>query len=123
MPPSDPSLSAASRAGQNADRSTDDVIDPENPPAQALVILPFLTPQSAEQFAQLVTINFGAEFSTPIVTLGTAYEYMDKETGECGQVFELPPAARWEAFIKDGDESHHILRRITQEGTDEERTG
>lgn len=91
--------------------------------ATALVILPFLNEQQAQQFATLVMAQFSADnFQTPIVTSGTAYEYLNPETNEAGQVFELFPEARWEAFIKEGNERHHVLQRTIQGGTDEERT-
>lgn len=90
--------------------------------AKALVILPFISAQQAEQFATLVMAQYGADsFQTPIVTSGTAYEYLTPD-GEAGQVFELFPDARWEAFIKEGNEQHHVLQRVIQGGTDEERT-
>lgn len=91
--------------------------------AKALVILPFLNEQQAQQFATLVMAQFSADnFQTPIVTSGTAYEYIDPTTNEAGQVFELFPEARWEAFVKDGNEQHHVLQRVIQGGTDAERT-
>lgn len=93
-------------------------INPQNPPAQALVILPFLTVEQAEQFAVLVMHQFGAAFAVPIVTTGTAYEYLDTETGEGGQVFELFPDARWEAFVKEDNDAHHVIQRATKESTD-----
>ena len=88
--------------------------------ATALVILPFINAKQAEQFATLVMAQFGADnFQTPIVTSGTAYEYIDPTTNEAGQVFELFPEARWDAFIKEGNENHHVLQRTIQGGTDD----
>lgn len=86
--------------------------------AQALVILPFISREQAEQFALLVVAQQEG-FQAPIVTLGTAYEFINAETDEAGQVFELYPDAGWEAFIKDGNENHHVLQRITKEAADE----
>jgi hypothetical protein len=92
--------------------------------AQALVILPFISVEQAEQFALLVTAQFAqGGFNAPIVTTGTAYEFINPESNEAGQVFELYPGAGWEAFIKDGNEQHHVLQRVTKEAPDEERTG
>lgn len=92
--------------------------------AQALVILPFISIEQAEQFALLVSAQYAqGGFTTPIVTTGTAYEFINPETNESGQVFELFPGAGWEAFIKDGNEQHHVLQRITKEVPDAERTG
>jgi hypothetical protein len=96
---------------------SDEPIEVE-PVAQALVILPFLTAQQAEQFAVLVMAQFGSEFQAPIVTLGTAYTWKDEE-GALGQVFELFPGAHWDAYIKDGNERHHVLQRVTAEVSDE----
>lgn len=118
-------MSDTGSAAREVDFQSEDenVLDPQNPPSRALVILPFATPQQAEQFATLVMHQFGPEFAVPIVTAGTAYEYLDAETGEAGQVFELFPDARWEAFIKEGNEQHHVLQRIIKEAAiNEERT-
>lgn len=89
----------------------------EQPKSQALVILPFATVEQAEQFATLVMAQFGADFQAPIVTTGTAYNYRSDETGEFGQVFELDPSGHWEVFVGEDSEQHHIIQRVTQEGT------
>lgn len=88
----------------------------DQPKATALVILPFMSTEAAEQFAVLVMAQFGEDFQTPLVTTGTAYNYRSEETGEYGQVFELYPDAHWEAFVGEDSEQHHIIRRVTQQG-------
>ena len=73
-----------------------------------------MSKKAAEQFAVLVMAQFGAEFQSPIVTSGTAYEYITEE--EHGQVFELYADANWEAFVSPENDEHHIIRRVTQRG-------
>lgn len=120
MNPDDIQFERVVRPGEQVGPDDEHVLDPQNPPSVALVILPFLTKQQAEQFAVLVMATYGPDFATPIVTTGTAYEYLDTESGETGQVFELFPDARWEAFIKDDNEQHHVLQRTIREASVDE---
>lgn len=82
--------------------------------AQALVVLPFLDAKRAEDFAAAV-INRGEGSAMPLVLHGTMYEYVSEEEQERGQIIEVWPEARFDVFIGERGENHHILRRTYQE--------
>lgn len=95
----------------------------DKPRSTALVILPFATSEQAEEFARIVTVQLTlGDAAPPFVLHGTAYEYRSKETGEQGQVIEVWPESNFDVFVGSKGESHHVLQRVTVEGSNEERT-
>ena len=87
--------------------------------AEALVVLPFATAAQAEQFAQIVTVQLsGDNAAPPFVLLGNAYEYVNNENGERGQVIEVFPDSKFEVFVGQQGSMHHVLQRVTQEAAD-----
>jgi hypothetical protein len=92
------------------------------PTSRALVVLPFATPEIAEQFARIITVQMD-NVAAPFVLHGTAYEYRSEESGEMGQIIEVYPDSNFDVFQGADGERHHVLQRITQEASDAERTG
>lgn len=83
----------------------------------ALVVLPFATPQQAEEFARIVTTQLTTDDAAPPFVLhGTMYEYVSEETGERGQVIEVKPESNFDVFVGAEGPMHHVLQRITKAG-------
>jgi hypothetical protein len=98
--------------GRVVDLSDERAIDPHNPPAQALVVLPFLDVARAEVFAQMLAANDPERTqSAAIVTLGTAVEWMSQEDGTSGQYLEF--GGGWEVYEDDRKPGIIILDRRT----------
>lgn len=79
------------------------------------MVLPFETPQEAEQFAAIVIAQL--DRAAPFVFHGTAYEYAVEETGEQGQVLEIWPTSKCEVYTGPRGAQHFVIQRVIVEGT------
>lgn len=83
----------------------------------ALVVLPFADAAAAQQFAQLVIAQVPGS-AEPFVLHGSAYVYRSEEEGTIGQIIEVWPESRFDVFVGEYGEGHHVLQRITTEAPD-----